>query len=272
MNLTINNQLSFTSGLNYQLINECKNTSVKRTEEYLKKNYIDANFHNCKPVAFCVSKVINIFDILKKKTGKNLYSLSTSSIQTYVKQNLAFNFNGYGFCLPETQTVLKGHLPFRTGSIFYETEKSIEILDDKTERAFQENTRSSSHYLSSIIHEMMHAYYIDYIYNKYGYEGDCFYTSQKYLKEHSDAKGLFIMHTLKHRVLSDKENNVVEKTLGLYATKPINQYHEVFAETFTQLICNSLSDNNSLPLKNPLDELQNYSKDFLKILSKILSV
>ena len=49
MNLTINNQLSFTSGLSYQLINECKNTSVKRTEEYLKKNYIDANFHNYSP-------------------------------------------------------------------------------------------------------------------------------------------------------------------------------------------------------------------------------
>lgn len=44
-----------------------------------------------------------------------------------------------------------------------------------------------------------------------------------------------------------------------------------FAETFTKLICDTLS-KDCLPQRNPLDDLKHYPKEFLKILNKILSI
>ena len=55
----------------------------------------------------------------------------------------------------------------------------------------------------------------------------------------------------------------------IYSLSPKNQYHEVFAETFTKIICNCLSSKDSLPVKNPLDEMKSLPCEFLKILSKL---
>lgn len=115
----------------------------------------------------------------------------------------------------------------------------------------------------------MHAFYIDKIYQQHGYEGNCPHTRQKY--PHNNPDGLNIMQMLKRQVFSADENKVIEAFLGKYAITPTNQYHEVFAETFTKLICDCLSDKNSMPVKNPIEELKKYPSEFLKIFQKIIS-
>ena len=57
-----------------------------------------------------------------------------------------------------------------------------------------------------------------------------------------------------------------------YASRPVNQYHEVFAETFTKAICESLSEQDALPTKNPFEILKKYPPEFFKILYKVINI
>ena len=261
--------ITFQSGLNNQLLNQCRNTNTSNIEKILLSNSIKASFDSNKPVAFSIQKILEIFKLIKQKTGSELFTLKTPQILTYLKPQLSFDFTGYGFCIPETQTVIKNKPPFLTGSIFYEKEESLESLNEKLDENYKNNKRSSSHYLAPFIHEIMHAFYIDKIYQQHGYEGNCPYTRQKY--PHNNPDGLNIMQKLKRQVFSADENKVIETFLGKYAATSINQYHEVFAETFTKLICDCLSDKNSMPVTTPFEELKKYSPKFLKIFQKIIS-
>lgn len=261
-----NNNINFQSGLNKNLVRQAKNIKIKDKEAYFLSNQIDTNFDACKPIIFTTYKVFQIFDTLSKKLKENIFRLSIPYIQIYQKKNLIFNFQGYGFCLPETQQVFKDEFPFKTGSVFFEKENSLEELNNKLDESFQNGERSSSHYLAPFVHEFLHNVYINHIYNKFGYEGICPYTTAKY---HNYINcGLNIMRMLQKLKFNDFENEIIKENLGKYATTPNNQYHEVFAETFTKLICACLSANSSL-VSNPLDELKKQPKEFLAIIKKL---
>ena len=91
--------------------------------------------------------------------------------------------------------------------------------------------------------------------------------TQKYSKEQNF--GLKIMDILQQKVFSREENEIIKNNLGLYSLSPENQYHEVFAETFTKLICNCLSEKDSTLTSNPIDELKKLPKEFLLIIQKL---
>ena len=82
-----------------------------------------------------------------------------------------------------------------------------------------------------------------------------------------NISGVELVKKLETKVLSKKENEVIYDNLGEYATKPINQYLEVFSETFTKFICNSLKGAELF--KNPLDEIKNSNSDFQNIIQKV---
>ena len=71
--------------------------------------------------------------------------------------------------------------------------------------------------------------------------------------------------------LDNNENEIIKSVLGSYSTEGTNQYHEIFAETFTKLFCDALSEDLVLQ-RNPLDDLKKYPKEFLQIFNKILKV
>lgn len=264
----IDNKLSFQSGLSKSLIKDCKNIDVNKVECDLFLKNISSNLKSSKPLAFATINVVKIFESLKHNLKINMFDITSPSIQAYKIKDLCFNFIGYGFCLPETQTILKNENPFKTGTIFFEEENDIEYLNSKIDRSFQNKERSSSHYLAPFVHEFLHSAYINYIYTKYGYEGQCPYTLHKYRHKDNNC-GLKVMTYLKNLRFNDFENEIIFDNLGKYAVMSQNQYHEVFAEAFTQIICKSLSDNDSMPIKNPLDEMKNYSKEFLCIIKKL---
>ena len=263
---TISPNINFKSGLNKALIKECQSTNVRNLEKSLSSNNIPSDFGFNKPVAFAVGKVFEIFNLLKKQA--KIFDISAPRIQAYLKSDLNFNFKGYGFCVPETQSILKNQPPFETGSLFFQKENSIEEINAKLDETFSNNERSSSHYLAPFIHEFMHGIYIDYVYKKYGYEGECPYTAQKYKSSEKDC-GLKVMNILQNLQFNNCENGLIQNILGKYAATSKNQYHEVFAETFTQVICKCLSDKDSLPIKNPLDEFKKYPKEFINIIKKL---
>ncbi|MBR6126810.1 hypothetical protein IKQ21_03910 [bacterium] len=266
------NNINFKSGLNSNLVRQSRNCIVSDVENHFRKQKIETNLEQCKTIAFCVSKVQQIFRALTEKNFIKNLRICAPGIYTYLPDKLNFNFEGYGFCLPETSKVFNDGKLYLTGSVFLEKENSIEMLDSKTEKSYLNGNRSSSHYLSPILHEFLHGVYIDYIYKKYGYCGFCEHTKEMYPAKDSNFDGLKVMDQIKTKKLSEKENDIVRSVLNTYATSKTNQYHEVFAETFSKLICDTLSEKDSMPTKNPLDNLQKYPKDFLSILNKVLSV
>lgn len=86
-------------------------------------------------------------------------------------------------------------------------------------------------------------------------------------KQSSDV----ILENLQSKVFNSEENKIIASTIGEYSTTSRNQYHEVFAETFTQLICKSLSPNSCSLMNNPLEILKGYPSQFLAIIMKVFS-
>lgn len=263
----IKQNINFKSGLSSNIIQKCNNTSTEKVESILQQYNIKADFENNQTVAFSTINAIGIINNLNKKL--NFLLLSIPQIGLYSKQDLIFNFQGYGFCIPETQLVLKNKCPALTGSIFYEKEERIEALNSKLDMSFINKERSSSHFLSPFIHEIMHSVYLNYIYSKYGYEGNCPYTKKKYYRNDKNL-GLQMMKKLTNLSFDNQENLLINDVLGRYSTIKTNQYHEVFSETFTKIICDSLKGIDIV--KNPIDVLKNMPIEFRKIIAKVISL
>ena len=73
--------------------------------------------------------------------------------------------------------------------------------------------------------------------------------------------------------LDDKEKEMVGNLIGTYAfSKEEGQYPELFAESWTKFICESLSDDCESFAKNPVDILKSMPKEFQSLLEKISQV
>ena len=266
----INNfNVNFTSGLSQKILARGLILSTDNLEKMaLKEKNIDAKFNNNKPLALCFANVWQIFDLLKNKTNSNLFLMKFPRYRVFNRDNLVLKNNAETFCIPESCLVLNNEPPFETSSIFQQKIGSLKSLDEHLDADFRQGKRSSGHFLSEIIHEIMHSIYINHIYNKYGYDGICPYTKSLYPTQ--TGSGLKVMEELQHKTFSSRENEVLKNVLGDYSTQPRNQYHEVFAETFTKLICDSLAGIR--PVANPLESLKNYPKEFLDILFKVLQI
>ncbi len=268
-----NYNMNFTSGLNKNLLARGLVFDTRNFETKLaQKCNIDADFKGNKPVGFAFAKVCEIFNILQNRLGKTLFSLPCPRVRAYDKSDLVIENKTNGFCIPETRSVLKNELPFETGSLFQEKENSLENWDYTIETDFKSGKRSSGHFLADTLHELMHSVYINHIYKKYGYNGNCPYTRAKYPRKESSTGGLNIIQVLQNKTFTSGENVIIREILGEYAAKPHNQYHEVFAETFSKIICASLSPKDALPQKNPMELLAALPKEFLGILHKILNI
>lgn len=264
----INNNVIFSSGLNKNIVHNCLRTNVSNVELFFTNKNIETNFQSCRTVAFLTQNVINILDIFKHKTNAKLFNFSIPSIFVYTLDKLSFTFKGKNFCIPESQKVFNDQKEFKTGSLFFERNDDIELLNFELDKCYENNERSSSHYLSPFIHEFMHNTYLNYLYSKHGYAGNCSYTKQKYYSDKKQNIGLDILQKLQTQTFDDRENKIIEDSIGKYATSKQNQYHEVFAETFTKLICESLSIDGT-PNRNPLELLKSLDPNFINILRKI---
>lgn len=109
---------------------------------------------------------------------------------------------------------------------------------------------------------------MDKIYNHFGYGGDCEYLNSIYPLKSSKFSGFNIIKNLETKKLTPKENEIIFDILGEYSTLPINQYLEVFSETFTKFICASLKGTELS--KNPIELLKNSPKEFQNIIKKVV--
>lgn len=250
MQSTIQSSLPFKAGLTTQILKLQKCVVPNDVEKYLYlNNKIIADFKNNKPLATSTLLSITVLkDFFKKFKGFNFF---IPSINVYEQSDLISNLPLHNFCIPEDQFVLADKPYFKSGSIFYEKQNSLEEMDAINEYDYSKNKRSSNHFLAEILHEMMHAVYLSFIKGR--------------------QSSNVILENLQSKVFNSEENKIIANTIGEYATTPQNQYHEVFAETFTQLICKSLSPNSCSLMNNPFEILKDYPKEFLAIIKNVLS-
>ncbi len=260
------NHLIFKSGLNRKILNKEQAIYPLNEEIFLEKHFgIEAHFSNSKPGALANTLCLNIFKNLFKTLKINL---SLPPVLTIYTRNILIDRNNApNFCIPDTREILKDDYPFPGRSIFFEKFESLQKINDITENRYNNHKVSSPHFLASFIHEWIHSFQLDNIYTKYGYGGKCEYLQKQYPKTDSHKSGYKILSELETKTLSNFENNIIYDILGEYATSSKYQYLEVFSETMTKFICESLKGTTFV--KNPLELLKKTPKEFQAILKKV---
>lgn len=267
MNTTINNT-NFKSGLNSKILFKEKLIIPKKQEKIFMDRYgTEACFAENKSAALANRICADIF--VKLATGLKKILTFPPAIIIYDRKNLTDNNSTSNFCIPDTKEVLNNDYPFLGRSVFFEQFKNLSYINDITEFQFKNKKTSSSHFLAPFIHEWLHSFQLDYIYKQFGYGGKCDYLQEIYPTKEKRKNGYMLLKELQNKQLSTKENEIIYEELGEYATLPQNQYLEIFSESFTKFICNSLAGNSII--KNPIEELSKTKKEFQDILHKVCS-
>lgn len=243
---------SFKAGLNKNVVRLQHVFDCKYAENYLKKQGIHSDFLHNKPLALATNIAVDILN--KLHSTFSLFPFWSPSINVYNRQDLLLGPDLYHFCIPEPKKVLVNKPMYDKTSIFYSNIQSLERLDDYAEQAYKSGMKPSNHFLADIIHEMMHAIFVKRIYDKY------------------QNGALNVLNDLQYKHFENNENEIIGNILGIEAMQPLNQYHEVFANTFTKIICSSLNKNNLTINNNPLELFKNYPRNFIEIIKKILDV
>lgn len=266
MNITNNSNTVFKSGLNLKTCFLEHSINPSKYENIFKDTYgIETSFLNNKSIALANTLCANIFVTLARKFKMNL--VFPPVITAYNYKNLIAKDSASNFCIPDTKEVLNNDYPYPGRSIFFINSGNFNRINEITEYQYRNKKTSSSHFLSPFIHEWLHSLHLDYIYNKFGYGGDCDYLKKIYPKKMSFINGFELLKKLETKTLTTEENNIIFDILGEYSTKPQNQYLEICSETFTKFICDSL--NGTKLVKNPFELLKKTPVEFQNILYKI---
>ena len=258
----------FTSGLNSKLLIKEKLIRTKKKEIYFYSNYgIEANYRNNKAIALandiCAQIFVKLSKILNLKLKFPLF------ITAYEDKDLVDSREAQNFCIVDTRKVLNNEAPYPGLSIFFQNFKNLKYINDITEEQYKNKKTSSSHFLSPFVHEWLHVIQLDSIYQKFGYGGQCFFLNNLYPKKNNTITGYDLLKILETKVVSKKENEIIFDILGEYATGSQNQYLEIFSETLTKFICDSIRGTQIV--KNPFDLLKNTPLEFQILFRKICS-
>lgn len=256
----------FKSGLNTKIwLSEKVIIPQKQETLFMNKYGVEADFSASRPAALANKLCAGIFE---KLADKLRYVLTfPPAIKIYNRKNLIDKGSAFNFCIPDTREVLDNDYPFPGRSIFFGKFQNLREIDDITEFQYKNKKTSSPHFLAPFIHEWLHSFQLDYIYNKFGYGGNCDYLKEIYPDKNKKVTGYKLLEGLEKKKLTDIENEIIFNELGEYSTLPKNQYIEIFSEAFTEFICNSLQGVNIV--KNPIEEFYKTNKEFQNIIHKV---
>ena len=258
--------LNLKSGLSKEVLSEEKNVDIEFIEQDFRyNNYIETSLLGNKSYALANKLCLQIFKTMADKF--NLCLEPPPAIYLYRNNQLLDTNSSANFCIPDTKEVLKNEYPFLGRSVFFKEFENLKEIDDNTELQFKNKINSSPHFLAPFIHEWLHSFQLDYIFKKFGYGGNCQSLNEIYPRKNLQYSGIYLLKMLQTKKLSSEENKIIGEELGYYSMLPYNQYLEIFSETFTKFICNSLK--NCILVKNPFEQLKNTSSAFKNILIKV---
>lgn len=190
------------------------------------------------------------------------------AIQVYDKKDLIEKqANTSGFCIPDSYAVLKGKPAYIGGSVFMDRRiNGLYINNLLANLNYFTNWHSSSHFLSTTLHEWFHCIHINLILKNKGYEGKCPVLKEKYFKE--NAHGLDSINVQTNLFgISTK----VADSIGRYAVFSCSML-EVFAELMTKITAESLNKDLKV-VKNPMDNIpKNFPKIYKNEIEKVLNI
>lgn len=252
--------LNFKSGLTDVIKREVKTIDTAVIEnQWHDICGVDANFAGNKALAACFTYVLNIC-----QDAFNKFSLPFNylppRIRVFKPDDLIepIESNCLGFCITDTDKVLKNEPPFELCSVFLKNQPDdIEYIDNLSEKGFNSGKSSSSHFLAHVLHEWMHNIHLNLIFYKDGYDGKCAYAQEVYNNKNFFPHGLEKLDWLEKDKFTSKQKKMVKENIGSYAaTSKIELFPEVMVKLITGVI-----DADTMTLKqNPLDSLKTLPK------------
>lgn len=214
------NNIKFGSHLSKKFLNIIADTDPKKVEKMLYEIGIDANFYGNKTIAACTLQAVEIFKNLNLSLPKKVVA------QKIFYSNTTSPVNG--------MANTKGFIAFNP-DMFYD----IKHFDKINNIGRKEKLVSTSHFLSTFIHEFIH------------------HDNFEFIKKNQKLIDIapLIKEIKKFDVNLDLENYVIKK----YDYYPNRKYLELFAEIMTNKIAKSLDNKSFIPKYNPYNDIINSS-------------
>ena len=267
MDLKINNPTNFKSGITPKILHIEKNIIPKQIENYFRNlptkdfgSFYNIDFKDNNAMALASKLCADIFNNLRKLFDyRNGYSgqtlTSPQDLYVYNKEDSFIYDNHEFFALAGDGRIEPNKPFFYIGTVFMPNHiKDIESINAITEKTFEQQRTSSSHFLNVFIHEWLHA------------------ISYKLIKNYSDNHNkdyTSLYHIYSSMQLTEREKEITSDIIGNYpASLSYGAYPELFAESWTKFICDSLSEDCKTFKKNPLDVMRATPKEFQEILKK----
>lgn len=253
-----NQYLNFKAGLTQPMIRAIRELNIKEQEAALLRQGIKANFKNDKPVAGAMIYAINLCQEAFRQYGLPLYYLPPS-IRVVNKEELtdAKDSENFGFCTWCNEPVVKNEGVSDLGAIYineFPHEGNIEYFDKLTEKHYLEKQSSTNHFLGKFLHELLHNVHLNLILNKYGGAvllGDNSNKMEELLKDNIPILTKFQIY----------------RHLGKYACK---SYAELFSETMSKMITDSLKKDSLELNTNPMEQLKKYPASIQNFIKTVI--
>jgi len=259
--MKINNtrNINFKSGLSKTNIFLLSQIKPQKVEKLFCDTYeIQTKFKDNQTIA-----ILNMlcYKILKNFAGEKIldeFSLlaKPSQIKVFEPSETVRNIFG-DFCTTTSTLVTKGKKAPPISLFFENKHSALPEVNALTDFSKAENIISSGNFLSFTMHEWMHAAHLRYLYQN--------------IVKNEEEMGNFIK-TIKKMDFTPTEKALIQEFLGdyVYNNGKINPM-EVIAEGLTRTICDCLSENKLKLTNSPNKILNNYPREFVSLLKKILA-
>ena len=260
---------SFKSGLTDVIIKDIQSINIAKAKSDLARMGIDANVGDNKALCANLIYAANILSEISSRYKLPFFYVPPTA-NVFVRHELINPKNALdGFCIADTEKVLKNKSSYVGGSVFFnDFDSQLYNNDLFCDVGHARGWKSSSHFLSNTLHEWFHCIHTNLIYKRDGYEGECPILRKQYYKKGAHGKSTINVIT---NLPSFPNREELAKKIGVYAAFS-HSLMEVFAELMTKLTVKSL-DSKLNVTKNPLDNMpQDLPKSVTIHLEKFLGI
>ncbi len=240
-----NNRLSFTAGISPEISREFRVINPAEVTEYLQKNYSTVcDFEDNKVIAGGVLRALNILKETAERFRLPFLTTTPPKLKVFKPNELVkFDDVNFGFCIGEKEKIIRKHPEYEPYSVFIKnTKDNLNEFNSMVEKWYNKRILSSDHFLAPFFHELFHTIHLNLISSK----------NTKY--------GIQEIISLQNKGFDFQDSYVIKDKIGTYASK---SRLELFSEVWSKIITNSLNDNITRVVSNPLDNLKDFPK-FIK--------
>lgn len=263
--------VNFKSGLTNEILEMEKNIRPKQVENYFKKSRyrdwqafyrIDLKGNKTHAAAnrLCADIFINLRKIYDLRQGQSMQTLILPQDLYVFNRKDSNDYKEWSFFANCNDIKPEKNKPaFDVGTVFMLNDiNSLKTINGVAERAYEEHTESTPHFLVYHCHEWLHAFYDKLV---------------KYMTFTSSHHYYTTMQNYQQKELTPEEKEIVASVICTYPTTvKYGQYPEVYATAWSKFICEALAPDCKTFVKNPIDLMKKTPKEFQDILKKVTDI